>query len=350
MMPFGDMIKRKNAQSQNIEKLRTQVEQMQKRLVRDNDANVGGIEAPEVKQLKEEVEELKSVVSKDKEHAKAVKKEMKEAMNKKFEEYTDDVENALQSNIDDPKLKEQLEKRNRIGDGKKKKIQRIGSVMKTKSKDNKLHKNVTTCTGGTKWASTELVGKKYEFCKGSTHLDLSNRNVKNVAIYYLKDQISSHYTDKHMTSVKTNIRYDVVDESCPSKLFDANDISIQPVALDTLGEEKEWVAVVHLNTKSDDGYLQSELPYCKAKAYLIGADVKVLAYIDEENCCNDYRDFNKCKTIAGCTDKLLELKDVKNSHFSRDIKLTGSHYVIHDTHHYKYGRRRRLLQGVRSDT
>ena len=42
--------------------------------------------------------------------------------------------------------------------------------------------------------------------------------------------------------------------------FDAKDISIQQVAMDTNGikGKKEWVAVVNLNTKSDDGYLQSE--------------------------------------------------------------------------------------------
>ena len=146
-----------------------------------------------------------------------------------------------------------------------------------------------------------------------------------------------------MISVKEKIRYDVVDTSCPSKLFDATDVSIQQVAMDTLGKEKEWVAVIDLNTKSDVGYLQSELPYCEAKPYLIGAYVKVKAYIDEENCCNDYRDFNKCKTIADCEDKLIKLQDVRNRHFSRDITLTGSDYEIKDTHHYKYKSKRRRL-------
>ena len=90
-----------------------------------------------------------------------------------------------------------------------------------------------------------------------------------------------------MVSLKQFIRYDVVDKSCPSKLFDAKDISIQQVAMDTNGlkGKKEWVAVVNLNTKSDDGYLQSELPYCKAKKYLIGANVQVKAYVDNNNCC-----------------------------------------------------------------
>ena len=312
-----------------------------------------GKEGLDIKELKEKVKELKSVVSEEgnqlkifKEQAKEDSKQMEEVMNKKleqklnkkFNQYTEEVENTLQSNVDDPKLKAQLVNRKYIASHKNKKIQRIGSVMKTKSKDSKLHKNVTTCTGGTKWTSTKLVEKKKIFCKGSNRLDVSNRNVKNVAIYYLKDQISSRYTEKHMISVKQKIRYDVVDTSCPSKLFDAKDISIQQIAMDTLGKEKEWVAVVHLNTEDSKGYLQSELPYCKVRKYLIGADVKVKAYIDNENCCDGLRDYHKC-IDAGCEKKLIPMNDVKNRHFSRDVQLIGSDYTIKDTHHYKHRRR-----------
>ena len=77
------------------------------------------------------------------------------------------------------------------------------------------------------------------------------------------------------------IRYDVEDTSCPSKLFDARHI-YQQVAMDINGTRKEWVAVVNLNTKSEDGYLQSELPKCKLNNYLIGDTVNVKAYIDSK--------------------------------------------------------------------
>ena len=43
-------------------------------------------------------------------------------------------------------------------------------------------------------------------------------------------------------------------------------------------------------TKSEDGYLQSELPKCKVKNYLIG-NVKVQAYVDSTNCCDGLRDY-----------------------------------------------------------
>ena len=41
--------------------------------------------------------------------------------------------------------------------------------------------------------------------------------------------------------------------------------------------------MVNLNTKDDNGYLQSELPYCKDRKYLIGAKVTVKAYVDDND-------------------------------------------------------------------
>ena len=57
--------------------------------------------------------------------------------------------------------------------------------------------------------------------------------------------------------------------NCPAApLFTPKDISIQQVNMDTLGKEKEWVAVVNLNTEEKNSYLQSELQYCKVRDYL----------------------------------------------------------------------------------
>ncbi len=223
----------------------------------------------------------------------------------------------------------------------------LAKVMTSKSKNANMNET-TKCKGGSK--PTNFNNMKKTFCKGSNSIDLSNANIKNIAIYYLKDEISSHY-NYSMISVKNKIRYDVVDTSCPSKLFDAKDISIQQVAMDTFGKDKEWVAVIQLNTEDKNGYLQSELPYCHAKQYLIGAHVKVKTYIDDTNCCNDYRDVNMCKTYDGCEKQLLKMKDMNDRHFSRDVTLTGSDYVIEDTHHYKRRRRRRrrrLFKSTRS--
>merc|ERR1711918_205818 len=100
------------------------------------------------------------------------------------------------------------------------------------------------------------------------------------------------------------------------------------------------VAVVHLNTEDKNGYLQSELPYCNTKNYLISASVKVKAYIDSTNCCDGLKDYNKCEEVAGCTDengktKLIPMQDFQNRKFSRDVILTGTDYEIKDTHHFK---------------
>ena len=128
-------------------------------------------------------------------------------------------------------------------------------------------------------------------------------------------------------------------------LFTAKDISIQRVAMDTLGNETEWVAVVNLNTQDDNGYLQSELPYCKRKQYLIGAKVKVKAYVDTTNCCNDYHDFTTCKTYDGCENKLTKLKDKHDKYYSKNVVLTGTQYDVKSS--YDLGRRRRLLNNNR---
>ena len=73
------------------------------------------------------------------------------------------------------------------------------------------------------------------------------------------------------------MRYQVTDTSCPAPLFTPKDISIQQVAMDTLGKEKNGLRWSNLNTQDENGYLQSELPFCEDREYLIGAKVKVKA-------------------------------------------------------------------------
>ena len=102
---------------------------------------------------------------------------------------------------------------------------------------------------------------KKSHCTGYKHIDLSTTNIKNIAIHYLKDDISSEY-QKYMLNLEESLRYDIKDNGCPAApLFTANDISLQQVNMDTLGKKKEWVAVVNLNTQSKNGYLQSMMPW-----------------------------------------------------------------------------------------
>ena len=213
-----------------------------------------------------------------------------------------------------------------------------------------------TCTGGSKWTSAELEQKKQDFCLGYNHLDLSDTNVKNVAVHYLKHDIS--YDDKKMFELSKQLRYQVTDTSCPVPLFTANDISIQQVAMDVLGNEKEWVAVVNLNTQDKNGYLQSELPYCDERPYLIGAKIKVKAYEDTDNYCGKLLDYDKCKSRCieecqygkntqltecehSCKKKMVKLKDKYHKHYSKDVVVTGTQYTATSSH---VSRRRRLMQ------
>ena len=148
-----------------------------------------------------------------------------------------------------------------------------------------------------------------------------------------------------MVTLKHSIRFDIKDNSCPaSPLFTANDISIQRVAMDALGKKKEWAAVVQLNTKRDNSYLQSELPYCKVKEYLIGAKVTVKAYVDSTQCCDGWKDYNKCKTKQTCMGKLKPLSvNHNNKEYSKDVILTGTQYSVENIHLSSKRRRRRLL-------
>jgi hypothetical protein len=213
------------------------------------------------------------------------------------------------------------------------------------------------CTGGQEFVSSELKKMKKDFCLGYNHLDLSDTNIKNVAVHYLKDDIVDNNIE--MFRLSKQLRYKVTDNSCPAPLFTANDISIQRVAMDVLGKEKEWVAVVNLNTEDKNGYLQSELPYCESKPYLIGAKTIVKAYVDNDNDCNGLVDYEKCKENCvkecsfgkttelssycdtSCENKLKKLIDKHHKHYSKDVVLTGTQYTVKNSH---VSRRRRLLR------
>ena len=136
----------------------------------------------------------------------------------------------------------------------------------------------------------------------------------------------------------------IVDNGCPtSPLFTADDISIQQVAMDTLGKVEEWVAVVNLNTDDHNGYFQSELPHCQVQEYLIGANVQVKAYIDNASCCDGWKDYKKCKAKNDCKVHMpTRLRDIEEKKYSRDVVLTGTYSKVTNSHLSE--RRRRLLK------
>ena len=157
-------------------------------------------------------------------------------------------------------------------------------------------------------------------------------------MHYLENDLTND--NKIMFNLEQSLRYEIKDEGCPAApLFNANDISIQQVAMDSLGGKKEWAAIVDLNTQDKNGYLQSELPYCKVRDYLLGAKVEVKAYIDNDRCCDGLRDVKLCQAKPGCKGILVALKDIRNKDYSKEILVTGTQYAVTNSQLH----RRRLL-------
>jgi hypothetical protein len=238
--------------------------------------------------------------------------------------------------------KRQLNIKNRLWKNGNTNMQQVMQA-KPGSKIPKAEQQCKHADAGTTWTSHNLAHMKETHCKGSNHLDLYNTDIKNIAIHYLINDVSSEYQN-YMLNLKQSLRYEIDDTSCPAApLFTANDISIQQVAMDVLRNKTEWVAVVNLNTKAENGYLQNELPHCNVRDYLIGASVKVKAYVDNDRCCDGLRDVKLCQAKPGCKDKLVALKDIRNSDYSKDVAVTGTQYTVTNSQLH----RRRLLQSGR---
>ena len=233
---------------------------------------------------------------------------------------------------------------NRVG--KKNNMQQIMQAKPKISTTDLAKAQCVHSKGGSKWTKEELKHKKELFCTGYKHLDLSNKEIKNIAIHYLKHDLPS-YDDKQMFTLSNTLRYHIEDGSCPAApLFTARDISIEQVNMDTLGKEKEWVAVIQLNSKDENGYLQSELPNCQSSDYLIGAKVTVKVYEDTDRCCDGLKDYKKCKSKVWCTkENLIKFQDKDHHHYSKDLSLEGTQYRMESLYGGK--RRRRLLSYTR---
>merc|ERR1711871_261565 len=163
--------------------------------------------------------------------------------------------------------------------------------------------------------------------------------IKNLALYNLKQDFNQNWKDwkdRDIFRVKDSLRYEVKDKSgCPSKLFDADDISIQQVAMNADGTIKDWVAVIKLNT-DEGGYLKSEMPKCEDADYLPRAEVAVKVFEDKNGieCCQGSRDKDKCK--EGC------LKPFLPGSLDKDVNVRGTWYTFAPL---KIRRRRLLSRG-----
>jgi hypothetical protein len=216
--------------------------------------------------------------------------------------------------------------------------QKVGETLPVQQlMKNKQKKAPQKCKAGPTFGTTELANKKKLFCEGINHIDLMNPTIKNVALYYLRKDLPSEWTDQNIFDVEDLLRYKVEDKSgCPSKLFGADDISIQQVAMNTDGSKKDWAAVIKLNT-GEGGYLKSEMPQCDDADYLPRNHLTVKVFEDKNKCCKGSKDKEKCK--LGCGD-MAPLLNKNRNHFSKEVTVTGTVYDVKDS----VTRRRRLLQ------
>jgi hypothetical protein len=217
-------------------------------------------------------------------------------------------------------------------------VEPMGQFSDTlKTKKQKTDEIVTWCKEPPRahFSPGELRELKTMFCKGNgSHIDVHGSRVKNIAVHYLEKDIA--FTDQNMFNRIDSLRYDVEDKFCTSKLFDADDISIQQVAMNTDGTTKEWVAVVKLNT-GKHGYLKSEVPKCMRAPYIPRAEVTVKVYEDRDGlCCAGSNDFAQCR--EGCT-TVTRVDNKSGKHFTKKVIVDGVRYDVKDS----FGRRRRRL-------
>ena len=147
---------------------------------------------------------------------------------------------------------------------------KVGQLMKSKTRT--YNDGRSTCPRVTGANPSELDKYKEMFCPVYRRLDLAQDDVVNVAMVYVQDDI--HPDNKDIVAeFKRNARY-IVDDGCASPLFAAKDISLQDIAVDGK-KNKEWVALVQLDSTSKDGYLQNELAHCKTLDYVPQTRVSV---------------------------------------------------------------------------
>ena len=190
------------------------------------------------------------------------------------------------------------------------------------------------CPAVTMDSKDEFDKMKKEFCTGYESIDLANDDVLNYAFVHIDEkELSNEVVKKLMTSG----RYDIEDE-CPTKMFAAQDISIQTIDGDNM-------FIVQLDSTSPDGYLRKELPMCGVSTdtsrtpRIPRTRISVKVYDDQKECCEGTKEYKVCKN------KVCPLPAVKPSWGNRTLEyvydVKGTTFTTFYWHKSK--RRRRLL-------
>ena len=272
-----------------------------------------------------------------------------------------DGKNGTSSELKKPSVKMQkaLESRSKQVTSSTKDT-KVGQLMKSKTRT--YNDGTSTCPRVTGANPSELDKYKEMFCPVYRHIDLAQDDVVNVAMVYVQDDI--HPDNKAIVAeFKRNARY-IVDDGCASPLFTANDISLQEINVNGK-KNKEWVALVQLDSTSKDGYLQNELAHCKTLDYVpqtrVSVEVKLRTptkkYCEYRECVkrDDRRRRRRLQTnLKDCIKWETKTKHcgwtypylpATHYHTKRPLEytvdMTGSTYEYNTGH----ARRRRLLWG-----
>ena len=186
----------------------------------------------------------------------------------------------------------------------------------------------------------ELKAAKENFCPDLQNVDISGKpSIINVAMIYTDNEIDMN-SDNLMFDLQKYLRYEVLNKDKCSSLLKPQDISLQKIFIDGRKQEK-WVFVAKLDSTSEDGYLKSELPHCKALPYLPSTNLEIKPYLDIDDCCKSTKDKSLCEKSC-----MKKLKPLKHKHTGRNLEYSlhvyGAKYDFDRVH--ESTRRRRLLQ------
>ena len=237
-----------------------------------------------------------------------------------------------------PKIKEALDQRSAAV---KKNVKSTKVIEMMKSKARTSNDGTSTCPRVTGVNPDQLDKYKQMFCPPYRHLDLEQGDAANVAMVYVEDDINPKNKGA-IAKLKRDAKY-IVDDGCSSPLFTAKDISLQEIAVNAK-QEREWVALVQLDSRSENGYLQNELAHCKNLDYVPQTRVSVGVEVREPKICTkEVCSILKCQIQSyQCGWKYVPAKHYHTKEaLEYTVDMTGTTYELKTGHG---GRRRLLMQ------
>jgi hypothetical protein len=176
----------------------------------------------------------------------------------------------------------------------------------------------------------QLDNVKKEFCDVQ-HIDLDDDpEIRNFAMVHVPKKKRHGNYNAYMEALSRHAVYSIRD-TCHSSIFSANDIMMQQVQSPEKSlQDTEWVILIALDSKSEDGYLSSEMPKCSIAEHLPRTELNVQIYADKNRCCKGIKDYAVClKRRNNCRDEVKALdtsvwNSWKEQPFSFKLTVTGT--------------------------